>query len=137
MLRDPKKRKNCGYFDILREECENKRGCCFDHTEPNVPHCFFGKPVDTCSVKLEDRNDCGWNGIDKKTCEERRCCYDDTVKDTGFCFYPTDNKCYGIQPNQREDCGYFGISREECEKTKGCCFDHTVPIVPHCFKGRK
>lgn len=48
-----------------------------------------------------------------------------------------DNKCYGIVPEEREDCGYFGIQREECEEDRGCCFDHTVPNVPWCFKGRE
>ena len=52
---------------------------------------FFFNIADTCSVSPEDRNDCGWYGIDKATCEDRGCCYDDT--DFGFetkwCFYPT------------------------------------------------
>jgi len=97
----------------------------------------YSLAADTCSVSPEDRNDCGWYGIDKETCEDRGCCYDDT--DFGFetkwCFYPTDNKCYGIAPEEREDCGYYGIQREECEDDRGCCFDHTVPNVPWCFKG--
>jgi len=38
----PKKRKDCGYFGIGREECEEKRKCCFDHTVQGVPWCFFG-----------------------------------------------------------------------------------------------
>lgn len=52
---------------------------------------LFFNIADTCSVSPEDRNDCGWYGIDKETCEDRGCCYDDT--DFGFetkwCFYPT------------------------------------------------
>ena len=42
-----------------------------------------------CSVEAEDRNDCGWIGIDDTTCENRGCCYDETVPDVAWCFYPT------------------------------------------------
>ncbi|XP_027039338.1 putative gastrointestinal growth factor xP4 isoform X2 [Pocillopora damicornis] len=143
---DPVEREDCGHSGIQREECENDRGCCFDHTVPNVPWCFKGteppaKPAndhstlgDICDVESEDRNDCGWYGIDEATCEARGCCYDDTKPKAKWCFYPTDNKCYGIKPQEREDCGYIGIQREECENDRGCCFDHTVQGVPWCFK---
>ena len=51
----------------------------------------FSNIVDTCSVRAEDRNDCGWYGIDQDTCEDRGCCYDDTDFgfETNWCFYPT------------------------------------------------
>ena len=39
---DPVEREDCGHSGIQREECENDRGCCFDHTVPNVPWCFKG-----------------------------------------------------------------------------------------------
>lgn len=144
---DPEEREDCGYIGIQRDECENEKGCCFDHTVPNVAWCFKGSepqieremesdtPGDTCDVEAEDRNDCGWFGIDEATCEARGCCYDDTTPNTKWCFYPTDNKCYGIEPKKREDCGYIGIQREECEDERGCCFDHTVQDVAWCFKG--
>ncbi len=48
-----------------------------------------------------------------------------------------DNKCYGIAPEEREECGYYGIQRDECENDNGCCFDHTVPNVAWCFKGKE
>lgn len=47
--------------------------------------------LDPCDVSPDDRNDCGWFGIDEDTCEDRECCYDDTDHghDTKYCFYPT------------------------------------------------
>ena len=36
----PDQRKDCGYLGIRREECENKRNCCFDDTIRDVPWCF-------------------------------------------------------------------------------------------------
>ena len=38
----PDEREDCGYFGITEEECEEKRGCCFDKTVPKVPWCFKG-----------------------------------------------------------------------------------------------
>ncbi|XP_078348304.1 uncharacterized protein LOC144633310 isoform X2 [Oculina patagonica] len=144
-------REECGYYGIQREECENDNGCCFDHTVPNVPWCFKGKEPavpgeatvppaeagEATEPPTEERNDCGWIGITKDTCEGRGCCYDDSHMGAKFCFYPTDSKCYGIVPEKRKECGYFGIQRDECEKDRGCCFDHTVPNVPWCFIGRR
>ena len=51
----------------------------------------FPITADKCSVFPDDRNDCGWFGIDEFTCERRGCCYDDTDYgyNTIYCFYPT------------------------------------------------
>ena len=50
---------------------------------------LFSYTGGVCSVEAEDRNDCGWIGIDEATCEYRGCCYDETVPDVAWCFYPT------------------------------------------------
>lgn len=42
---DPKKRLECGYLGIKREECEDARGCCYDDNVPGVPYCFRGKDM--------------------------------------------------------------------------------------------
>lgn len=55
----------------------------------NIDLRLVSNIADTCSVKPEDRNDCGWLGIDRKNCEDRGCCYNDSVKGAKFCFYPT------------------------------------------------
>lgn len=51
----------------------------------------FPEIDESCSVSPNDRNDCGWYGIDQDTCEGRGCCYDDTDFgfETKYCFYPT------------------------------------------------
>ena len=52
---------------------------------------FFVNIADPCNVRPEDRNDCGWYGIDENTCKGRGCCYDDTIYGVNakWCFYPT------------------------------------------------
>ena len=49
---------------------------------------FFFNIAVPCHVRPEDRNSCGWYGIEKNTCKGRGCCYDDTVKNATHCFYP-------------------------------------------------
>ena len=48
----------------------------------------FPVTADKCSVFPDDRNDCGWYGIDEVICKGRGCCYDYGYN-TINCFYPT------------------------------------------------
>lgn len=40
---DPKKRLDCGFYGIRKEECMINRGCCYDDTIQGVPWCFRRK----------------------------------------------------------------------------------------------
>ena len=51
-----------------------------------------------CLVSLDERRDCGWEGIRDWQCQARGCCYDPTVQNTVWCFYPST----GMNMNKRE-----------------------------------
>eukprot|EP00971_Amphidinium_carterae_P224296 4449947-Amphidinium_carterae.1 len=99
---------DCGYFGIGPATCE-ARGCCFRSTgEQGVPECYCAKADTTtttttwapppypcrvepivgiahdhpyCALQPElIRQDCGWDGINMDTCENRGCCWDDAVQ---------------------------------------------------------
>ena len=36
-----KHKKDCGYIGITKEECEGKRGCCFDKPHISGPQCYY------------------------------------------------------------------------------------------------
>ncbi|XP_078348314.1 uncharacterized protein LOC144633315 [Oculina patagonica] len=96
----------------------------------------LAQPANKCSVRPEDRVDCGFYGIDRNTCEKSGyCCYDDTVDGAIVCFYGSGSDKCGIIPQERRDCGYSGIQRDECESKRSCCFDDKEPNAPHCFFG--
>ncbi|XP_010634780.1 trefoil factor 2 isoform X1 [Fukomys damarensis] len=40
-------RKNCGFPGITPKDCAS-RNCCFSNAVPQVPWCFFPKPVRDC-----------------------------------------------------------------------------------------
>ncbi|XP_028404446.1 ATP-binding cassette sub-family A member 1-like [Dendronephthya gigantea] len=47
-----------------------------------------------CSaVKPELRSDCGWGGINKKSCAKIGCCYDDSISDKFYCYCPENDRC--------------------------------------------
>ena len=90
---------DCGWFGITQEECE-ARNCCV--AEPKIegkPWCFYG--IDdiptyitrfsekSCSIDRENRNDCGYFGIQKEECESRDCCFkiDEYESSVPWCFY--------------------------------------------------
>ena len=42
----------------------------------------------TCSVRREDRLECGWLPISRDVCEDRGCCFDGDSNDGPNCYLP-------------------------------------------------
>ena len=92
------------------------------------------------------KKDCGFYGINQKTCEEKGCCWKESpIQGVPWCFHGIDDvptfltttgkKC-SLDKELREECGYKGIDKAECEE-KGCCWkiDDYESVIPWCFHG--
>ena len=54
-----------------------------------ISEVFFILDNKKCSaIKPQARADCGWGGINKKSCEQIGCCHDDTIPDEFYCYCP-------------------------------------------------
>ena len=94
-------KKDCGWYGINQEQCE-EIGCCWkSDVNPKIPWCFNGQEdTDTlrtidnlhCRVLRDDRKECGYYGIDKKECESRGCCWknDEDDSEVPWCFHGLD-----------------------------------------------
>ena len=102
----------------------------------------------SCGQYEELKKDCGYFGINQKTCEEKGCCWKESQDPkVPWCFegiddVPTfktnsDKSCF-VAKELREECGYKGIDKEECE-SRDCCWeiDDYESLVPWCFHGYK
>ncbi|EDO43739.1 predicted protein, partial [Nematostella vectensis] len=69
----PMKRSQCGHSEVTREECL-RMSCCYDNTMNGVPFCFHHL-IGRCSVKIADREPCGYDGIPVDACRDLDCCY--------------------------------------------------------------
>ena len=100
----------------------------------------------SCGAHELLKKDCGFYGINQKTCEKRSCCWkESSVPGVPWCFHgiddeptflTTDGKTCAIDREDRKECGYKGIDKPECEK-RGCCWkiDEYESVVPWCFHG--
>jgi hypothetical protein len=82
----PWDREQCGLSDISVSQCQvNQDTCCYDDTYlfQNPPFCY--QQSDICDVAVEDREDCGWDGITADRCLARGCCFDDS-QDGIWCY---------------------------------------------------
>ena len=48
--------------------------------------CLFPSGNPTCNMHPHKRNECGWPGISKATCEGRGCCFDNSFPGVKWCF---------------------------------------------------
>ena len=95
-------KKDCGYYGINQQSCEEK-GCCWkENPVQGVPWCFYG--IDdiatyatkysgkTCVLDRELREECGYKGINKQECEEKDCCWtiDEYESTVPWCFHGYD-----------------------------------------------
>ena len=94
-------KKECGWVGIDQQKCEEQDCCWKEDSDPNVPWCFKG--VDdtptimtinnlSCRVVREQRQECGYYGIDKAECESRGCCWitDELESKIPWCFKGVD-----------------------------------------------
>ena len=92
-------RKDCGFYDITKEQCEAK-DCCFAQPSQNgIPWCFYGvddvptyytlSSSKSCALDRDLRQECGYYGIQKAECESRDCCFkmDDYESIIPWCFH--------------------------------------------------
>jgi len=103
---------------------------------------LINKRDGTCEVNPNERNDCGYYGINQNQCESKGCCWSPTdVQNAPWCFFKKeidhhdeyDDKTCEFDIYQRTDCGYYGIGENEC-KNKGCCWSpSSVNNIPWCF----
>ena len=113
--------------------------------------CFCAPTLRTtthlsCGQYEELKKDCGYYGINQKTCEERGCCWKESSNPkTPWCFegiddvptYLTNSKKFcSLDRELRKECGYKGIDKKECE-SRDCCWkiDDYESTVPWCFHG--
>jgi len=85
-------RQDCGYSGIQQQECEGN-GCCWRTSNSNgVPWCYNGgggvapSPGAQCSVPDNQRQDCGFFGIDQGGCESRDCCWQESQSGAPWCY---------------------------------------------------
>ncbi|RMX41762.1 hypothetical protein pdam_00005543 [Pocillopora damicornis] len=82
-------RWECGWLGIDKETCE-KRGCCWDDSDPWAKFCFVRKyknlPDGLCPVAPSERQECGHYGITRDECLSKSCCWDPTVPNAKWCF---------------------------------------------------
>ena len=129
------KRAECGHYGIDKNGCENK-GCCWKESNiQGVPWCYKSEEqilaeeleAAECAIDPKDLVECGWNGINKKTCESKDCCWRERERNSAepWCFrkksYEPDPECV-VNIEDRIECGHDKITAEEC-KDKGCCWD--------------
>ena len=100
----------------------------------------------SCAAHELLKKDCGFYGINQKTCEEKGCCWkESSVQGVPWCFHGIDDvptyittggKICAIDRENRVECGYKGIDKAECE-SRGCCWkiDDYESIIPWCFQG--
>ena len=100
----------------------------------------------SCAAHELLKKDCGFYGINQKTCEEKGCCWkESSIQGVPWCFHgiddiptylTTDGKICAIDREFRVECGYKGIDKAECE-SRGCCWkiDDYESIIPWCFQG--
>jgi len=86
-------RQECGYYGIGEQECEGQ-GCCWRTSGTNgVPWCYASSggvapsPGAQCSVPDNQRQDCGFFGIDQGGCEGQGCCWQESQSGAPWCFY--------------------------------------------------
>ena len=149
-------KKDCGWYGINQEKCEELECCWKPDVDAKIPWCFNGeddsdtiRTIDdlSCTVLRENRKECGYYGINKKECESRGCCWKSDEDDSTipWCFYgeddsdtlrTTDNLSCKVLRSDRKECGYYGIDKKECE-SRGCCWksDEENSLVPWCFYG--
>lgn len=109
-------------------------------TTTALPNCNVGHPT--------NRVDCGFPGVDERTCRQSGCCWDTKVSGVPWCFYRVETtttyvttqkpapNCDVGHPSTRADCGYPGISAKICRQ-RYCCWDSSYLGVPWCFYGKE
>nr|XP_039248023.1 uncharacterized protein LOC120325914 [Styela clava] len=123
------------------DECDDLE-CCFqpDYRNLSIPACFRRREYGQCyKVKPQEREECGFSGINRTTClENPQCCYDSTVSLQSL--YSRVPWCY----YKKNEINYV-VNRKSCVEVKGCCYekfklsalDRIIGIEepPPCFKG--
>jgi len=146
-------RVDCGFDGITPKECVAK-DCCYFHGLPGFPFCYFKvdkapaeavAKAEQCEELDEERIDCGYDGVEQKSCEGRGCCYRHAATPGApFCYYKRKQAPVGsvkgkasqqcvMSDADRVDCGYHGMTPDEC-RAKGCCYFHShSPGSPFCY----
>mmetsp|Transcript_43603 Transcript_43603/g.100513 ORF Transcript_43603/g.100513 Transcript_43603/m.100513 type:complete len:759 (-) Transcript_43603:55-2331(-) len=118
-----------------RVQCE-AAGCCYSETSfagfsQVTPQCHRPKTWPVCQeyISLENRLDCGWDGITRDECEQQRgCCWGPNNSSHPWCYFgspywrPTAPYICNARSRVRVEAGYYGINRKECE-SRGACWD--------------
>ena len=106
------------------------------------------RTIDDLSCIAHDllKKDCGFYGINQKTCEEKGCCWkENSIQGIPWCFQGIDDvptymtnsgKVCVLDKELRKECGYKGIDKAECE-ARDCCWkiDDYESIIPWCYHG--
>jgi hypothetical protein len=50
--------------------------------------CFLLSLLDTCTMTLRERVNCGYSGITAEECTSRGCCFNDRTMGYPWCFHP-------------------------------------------------
>jgi len=90
-------RRDCGFSGIDENGCRDK-GCCWTSSGvPGVPWCFDqadgstppapSPPGNQCDVSENQRQDCGYFGIDQNGCERDSCCWRESSSGAPWCYY--------------------------------------------------
>jgi len=98
---NPQSRIDCGYPNIDAAQCTSRK-CCYDDSEPGVPHCYQSHSMaermskinqrvvqipKECPADPMTRVDCGFRQITPNTCREMGCCFDDEERGVPWCFH--------------------------------------------------
>jgi len=90
-------RRDCGFSGIDENGCRDK-GCCWKSSGMSgVPWCFDqadgstppapSPPGNQCDVSENQRQDCGYFGIDQNGCERDSCCWRESSSGAPWCYY--------------------------------------------------
>jgi len=84
-------RRECGYYGIDEGACVSD-GCCWRQSySSGVPWCYSqadgpAPSPGTCQVPDDQKQDCGYFGIDENGCEAKGCCWQESQSGAPWCF---------------------------------------------------
>jgi len=127
-------RRDCGFSGIDENGC-NARDCCWKSSGVSgVPWCFYQEdgsapspPVNTCDVSENQRQDCGYFGIDQNGCEGKGCCWRESNSGAPWCYYKGASSASLIQNTHKkggEQCRKDvcrEVRTQVCQKTVVAC----------------
>jgi len=86
-------RRDCAFSGIDEAGCIAKNCCWKSSGVQGVPWCFYqgssapSPPTNQCDVSENQRQDCGFFGIDQNGCENKGCCWRESNSGAPWCYY--------------------------------------------------